>query len=514
MNNKVLLIEPLATHDLTAGFFTRGNTLEPYALECLAGAAEARGYATAVLQQGSMSIGGIVRFVMDLSPFCVGFSVMTHTANRTREIAKAIKSASSNIIIIVGGQHPSLDPNYIAEECFDYAVLGEGESTFPDLLDFVCGRCFSPASDIKGIAFREPSQQRVSRTAPRPRIDDLDSLPPPKRIPTYLSQARSWNFTYPSPDRQIAVAQIGYSRGCRYRCTFCVSPPVWDKTHGITKPSKSITHRSPKLVAREVRQLHEKFGVNFLYFTDLTFNADIDRVHDLCWALIDEGLHEGSEMDPNHMTQSVHWFALLKVGLDDETAQLMARAGCSKIGMGVESFDTAQVHAYKKPYRGLDILKRSLAAADNAGIINRCLLVIGAPNETQESLATTIEGLKRLPIDQVRIAFLTPYPNTPIWFELSDKVVTNNLDLYDEEHPVVRCNSLSIDDLYEARSMIGYQFYGSPEYRIRCNGKLQRFPWLKSSYDWFFKDIYAHSGGTIDLRTLTASPQALQEAVA
>lgn len=504
MDKKVLLIEPLAPSDLEPGFFTRGNTLEPYALECLAAVAEARGYSTEVVQQGAMTIQDIVRVVLNLSPFCVGFSVTTHTANRTREIARAIKSALPTIVIVVGGQHPSLDPEYVSDECFDFAVLGEGEATFPDLLDFLMGHRFGTASDIPGIAFRVREQQRVVRTRPRPRIEDLDNLPNAKRIPIYLRQARSWNLAYPSPNRQVAVAQIGYSRGCRYQCTFCVSPIIWDGTNGKRKPANSITYRSAKSVAKEVRELHDLFGVNLLYFTDLTFNVDIGRVHDLCRAFIDEGLHEGSEMDLYHLEKSVHWFALLKVGLDDETAQLMARAGCSKIGMGVESFDTAQVHAYKKPYRGLNTLEQSFMAADNAGIINRCLLVIGAPNETQESIGRTIEGLKRFPIDQVRVAFLTPYPNTPIFFDLSDKLVTDNLDRYDEEHPVVRCNLLSTHDLYKTRSRIGRELYGSPEYRVRCERKLRRFPWLRESYEWFFKDIYTNYDGTIELGSLAA----------
>lgn len=113
--------------------FYWGNTLEPYALECLASVAEAYGYPTEILQQGLMSIEDVVHFTVKADPFCVGLSVLTHTANHARKIAEAIKCFLPSVVIIVGGQHPSLEPNYVYHDCFDYAVVGEGEATFVEL---------------------------------------------------------------------------------------------------------------------------------------------------------------------------------------------------------------------------------------------------------------------------------------------------------------------------------------------------------------------------------------------
>ena len=433
--------------------FYWGNTLEPYALECLASVAEAYGYPTEILQQGLMSIEDVVHFTVKADPFCVGLSVLTHTANHARKIAEAIKCFLPSVVIIVGGQHPSLEPNYVYHDCFDYAVVGEGEATFVELLDFLSGRTQVEAKNIPGIAFRVPGQERVIRTALRPRIENLDDFPLPKRIPCYLRAARSWNLNYPSPKQQVAVAQISYSRGCQYRCSFCVSPIIWCDAH-VGTSLKRVTYRSPVSVAREVRQLRDEFGVNYLYFTDLTFNDNIDKLRELCWALIDEGLHEGSENGRSHLRRSVHWYALLKVGVDDETAELMARAGCSKVGIGVESFDAIQVRRYGKPYEGSAIVAESLRAADNAGIIVRCLLVIGSPSENPGTISKTIANLRRLPVDQIRVAFLTPYPSTSSFSKLSGRLATRNFDLYDEDHPIVKCDALSMNGLYKARSRI------------------------------------------------------------
>jgi radical SAM superfamily enzyme YgiQ (UPF0313 family) len=260
-----------------------------------------------------------------------------------------------------------------------------------------------------------------------------------------------------------------------------------------------------------VRRLHEEYGVNFVYFTDLTFNDDPRRVVELCEAFIEAGLHKGPESDLAHVRDSVHWFALVKVGLDEETARAMAMAGCSKIGMGAESFSTAQVAAYKKPYKGLGILHDSLGAADKVGIINRCLLVLGDPSETPDTIRDTIVGLQRFPIDQVRIGFLTPYPNTPIYRQFGNRLFTDDFDFYDEEHPLIRCDALSAGELIDARQRVGYAFYGCAEYQNRCADKLKRFPWLRDSYNWFFNDLHFRTKGELDLRTVASQAQTQQE---
>jgi len=242
--------------------------------------------------------------------------------------------------------------------------------------------------------------------------------------------------------------------------------------------------------------------VNLLYFTDLTFNDDSRRVLDLCEAFDALGLHGSSEQSSDHLETSVHWFALLKVTLESDVAAAMAKAGCSKVGIGVESFDAAQVHSYKKPYKGLETAARTLEAADAAGIITRCLLVLGADGDTVHTVARTREGLKYFCADQLRIAFLVPYPGTPIYEQLNGCRLNQNWDLFDEEHVVLRANGMTKEELYQARTDIALNFYASSQYSLRCRNKIARFPWLTGPYRWFFTDLFEKTKHRIDLRNL------------
>lgn len=505
LSKVVVLIEPLVSRDSRAGLFTTGNVLEPYALECLAASIEERGYEAIVLQEDLASGSDLENRVLKTNPVCVGLSVLTHTFDRCKQFAMRLKALDPCLPIVIGGQHPSLVPDCVGQSCFDFAVIGEGEVTFCELLDHLAKHNQDSPTDIAGLAIRERNGA-VVRTAARERLGNLDVLPSAKRIPKYLERSRSYNLTYPSALCQVAVAQVGYSRGCRYNCTFCVSPSVWSKAHSAAE-ERTVTYRSASSVAEEISQLRDQYGVNFVYFTDLTFNDDPRRLQELCEAFIDRGLHEGNELDQTHVLRSVHWFALLKVGLDEKTANLMARAGCSKIGMGIESFDTDLVHAYRKPYTGLEAVTHSLLATDAVGIINRCLLVLGAPGENPESISNTIECLKRLPVDQLRLAFLTPYPNTPIARDLHvepDGGYCRDLSRYDEESPVIHCRHFSWDALRFQRARIAREVYMSLEYRRRFEHKVRRFPWLNESYAYFFRELYSSNPAT-DLRSLVES---------
>ena len=491
---KIVVMETLGAESRTTMAFTRGNCLEPYPAECIAGAAEAAGFQAEVLQRGTMTDEEVINWIASHKPFAVGMTVFSTSLSAAEKLASMIKSALPGTLVIVGGYHPSTNPTCVAYKNFDFAVIGEGEITFPELLNAVLNN--TPLDEVDGIAFVKDGE--VVITDHRQRVQNLDTLPRPKRVRQYLESARIFGIAYPDPNHQV-TAEIGCSRGCPGRCKFCVSHRMWDAAHGIEKPCEfSVTLRSPESIAKEVRYLHDEFGVNMLYFTDLTFNLNKKRVKAICEALIAEGLHDvATENDANHAKNSVHWYALCKVGLSDETAAMMAAAGCSKIGMGIESFFEAQIEKYAKPHRSIGIVRRSLEAADKAGILTRCLLVFGSPNETRETVNETIEGLKKFPVDQVRIAFLTPFPGTLIYDEMKDYLVDENLDSFDTDHPVVE-GKLNREQLIAARQRIGKEFYGSQEYADRCANKIARFPQLRDSYRYWFNDLYQR--GIADLR--------------
>lgn len=485
MKKRVYLIEVLGSETTEGVVFTHNNTLPPYPAELIAGASEAVGFEAKVLQIGGLSNNQIIERIMEFDPMVVGMTVFTHSLNRANRLAEMIKVWNPSVCIVAGGYHPSMQPECLLESKIDFVVKGEGEITFQELIGNLVHQKKS-WEDIPGLAFVKNGKLVV--TAQRKRVRNLDSLPWAKRDRETLMKARSHFMSFPCPEDQIAQAEISCSRGCPRNCSFCISGNFW---------CHKVTLRSPGNAAAEARYLHEVYGVNLLFLTDLTFNESPSRVKAICKAFIEEGLHTGSESDSRHTTDNVHWYAQCRVGIDAEMAKIMAAAGCSRVGMGVECFSETQAKIYGKPWKGIAEVEKSLVALDDAGIITRPNLVFGLPNESEKTARETIEGLKRLPVDQFRMAFVTPFPGSLMADE--NFILDQDLDLYDTEHPVI-FGDMSRDRLIELRSLIGQEFYRSSEYAEHCRSKIARFPHLKMSFQSWFNTLARK--GVVDLRKI------------
>ena len=61
-------------------------------------------------------------------------SFMTPAASKHIELLRRLKSLNPNVLFIAGGPHPSGRPNELVKLGFDFVVIGEGETSFPELL--------------------------------------------------------------------------------------------------------------------------------------------------------------------------------------------------------------------------------------------------------------------------------------------------------------------------------------------------------------------------------------------
>ena len=139
----------------------------------------------------------------------------------------------------------------------DFVVHGEGEYTISELVG-AFERGDDDYSSIHGISYLDPDGE-VRKTPVRPVIADLDSLPYP-----------AWNlFPYtrygllPFADVAHPVLSMTGSRGCPYRCEFCLSS--LDKKVR-TFPLDKLLAAFDDLLAR---------GVCHFKFVDRTFNLNI-----------------------------------------------------------------------------------------------------------------------------------------------------------------------------------------------------------------------------------------------
>jgi radical SAM superfamily enzyme YgiQ (UPF0313 family) len=131
-------------------------------------------------------------------------------------------------------------------------------------------------------------------------------------------------------------------------------------------------------------------------------------VIDLCKLIIAKGV-------------KVHWTCNSRVDfVDEEMLELMAKAGCWYISWGLESGSEEVLKRMKKGIKEEKVVK-ALTTAKKFGIKNWGYFIIGMPGETEETIKTTIQFAKRLPLDLALFHIAVPYPGTPFYYEALEK---------------------------------------------------------------------------------------------
>ncbi len=483
MSNRMMVIE--VSNQVNGGIHTKQNDAEPYPAELIAAVAESwAGWTADALQITGMSDEEVVTEVLNYGANVVGMTVFTYTADRAAKLCRMIKSFAPATITVVGGYHPSMVPSYVMEPSIDFAVIGEGEVTITELLSNLSD-CTKAYGEIAGLAFESDGQLII--TAKRDRIQDLDTLPWAKRYDKYLKRAGSNGITFPIREETV-MAEVSCSRGCAGNCSFCISGKMW---------GQCVITRSVASIVEEVKYLRDTFGVNFLFLTDLTFNHSVDRVIEISKAFEAAGLHNpATENDSDHATTNVHWTCQCKVGIDMETAKIMAAGGCSRVASGVECLSEEQAKVYRKPYKGIADVVSSFRAMDAAGIINRPNMMFGC-DESEMTINATIEAMKLVPCDQFRMSFATPLPGTDWAEEMGEAILDQDLSRYDTEHPVVKAAGIDWEAQFALRARVSYEYYNSGEYAAHVRAKIRNFPQLERSFRSFFHSLKVN--GVADL---------------
>jgi len=311
------------------------------------------------------------------------FLVQIFTMNRVaakRAIALARKF-KPGIPIIAGGVHASIYYGQVLEFYgADYVVIGEGERTILELLGALSGGL--PLDGIKGIAFKRDGQ--VVLAPERELIEDLDSLPFPRHELFITPETR--------------MAGILTSRGCPFKCSFCC-------LHTISK--RRFRKRSVNNVVDEVEFILRDFpNVTSIQMADDTFTLDPARAMDFCREIIRRGIKTRFFCSARIKPASVELF------------ELMERAGFVSIGFGLETGSAKLLKSIHKSITREDVLQTFEMLKDRK-ISIATFLMVGFPGETDETVAETIDLIKRLQkikyFEFAGVARLWVYPNTEVY---------------------------------------------------------------------------------------------------
>jgi radical SAM superfamily enzyme YgiQ (UPF0313 family) len=351
--------------------------------------------------------------IRDFSPGVVGITSKTQNFASAKIVAEIAKRIDPNIVVIVGGPHPSMAGEE-AIECtdIDVAVVGEGEQTIIELLRAI-GNGDRDLLTIPGIVVRKDGE--IVRTPPRQFISDLDSLPFP-----HESAARALRDFDKYP--LSAFSYVFATRGCPYYCQFCGSRDIW---------SRKVRYRSPRNVVDEMKGLRE-MGITLMRFDDDTFGISKNYIQELC------GLIQSECPD-------VKWVCEIVVNIvNEENLDAMKAGGCSQIKLGIESGNN---EILKKIRKNNITIGQALEAAKlirKKGIELQAFFMLGHLHDTEETLADTMKAIETICADFIILSIFTPYPGSESFHECV------KYGLIEKGYDVARYNHQSPENCFTA----------------------------------------------------------------
>lgn len=238
-------------------------------------------------------------------------------------------------------------------------------------------------------------------------VDDLDDIPFPFR--DYRQATLYYDPSIPTERPQL---QIWASKGCPFKCTFCMWPQ--------TMYQHKVSLRKPELVAKEIRQCVERYGYRSIFFDDDTFNIGTERISALCDELKKIGL-PWSMM--GRLDCSPTW-------LYDK----MVDSGCVGMRFGIETFDEGVLRRIKKGLES-DSLTETLAyiCTKYPGLMIHLTMMKNLPGQTEEIHCRDMEILRALGFStdnayrSYQLSACAPFPGTEMFASMLQEYGTEKL---------------------------------------------------------------------------------------
>ncbi len=409
------------------------------------------------LRRGGFSVQGIdcnaTPMTMEqLARRCEGAKVVgiqLLVAN-TRSVYQLVRHmAGRGYEVVIGGPWPSVEPEVVAKMALRYGISGEGEISFVQLCDaLIHGK--GKAEDIPGIIIAE-DHERVYTKMPE-LLPDLNDWLPDRDF------MRSPLYRQPFKGR-IEVA-LG-SRGCPFDCIFCY----------CSSPSpNSMFNKSRWLDAdvlvKDLSDTLKKYQPRYIEMMDETFTVNRKWVREVCQGILDAGL-------------KFEWGAKTRMDLlDPDLLELMGRAGCTKIGFGLES-GVYDLRKNMKKNFGNDKVKEIFRAANQFNIDPACTIIFGHPGETEDDMKASVEMVKQCEVAYVEFHIMVLIPKTTLFYQAlkEGKVKEDAYDkfMYGEAaYPEYAPGELTALDMRRIHRDAVKEFYLRPDYIFRQARRARR----------------------------------------
>lgn len=256
--------------------------------------------------------------------------------------------------------------------------------------------------------------------------------------------------------RRYVVQMLGIypARGCPFTCNFCSVIHI----AGRRIRSQPVETTMASLRAAKAG------GVKFIMFTSDNFNK-YPEAPELLNAMIDENLR---------MPFFVQCDA--QVYRQQEFIELLGKAGCFQVFVGVESFSREALRNAHKTQNLPEHYSEIISLCHANGMITHFSNILGFPEDTKEAVSDHLGQLQKLQPDIASFYILTPIPGTEQYHDFLEKgwITESNLDRYDATQVTWRHPRLSDSDLRGLLLNCYRKYYGATDVVSRLADLLRR----------------------------------------
>lgn len=287
----------------------------------------------------------------------IGFSILSFghflfavmLARKIRDISNVPIIFGGAFITIFGHLYPEIF-NYV-----DYMIVGDGREPFVKLLDYLQYRRMD-IEDVPNVVYKKGKRLISTRFVNYP----LEDIPLPDFTGLTLE-------SYRNPLNREIVLPYQITRGCVYRCNFCVQSPIENtfqtKTYGK--------------VIKELREMRKRYNCYTFYFCDSNISISYKYLENLldCFIYENIGLTWRCYMDVKAMNADI----IAKI----------RKAGCDALMYGIETGSDRILRMIGKNQTTKQA-EQVLKWAKKADIDVTAFFMTGFPYEEQKDVIDTI----------------------------------------------------------------------------------------------------------------------------
>jgi anaerobic magnesium-protoporphyrin IX monomethyl ester cyclase len=291
-------------------------------------------------------------------PDIVGVSFNSFNRWGAYQIIKGVKKISRDIIIVLGGVHPSTMYAQLFEyfhDYIDFIIQSDGEEPFYQLCN--CLEAKQDYKNVGGLVYRSGDKSFQANPV-KDKVIDLDNLP----MPDYSYAAKKI--------KETAFAYLITSRGCPVNCSFCSTSSFW---------GQNIRMNSPRRVGEEIDYI-KSLGAKKFFFYDDTFNLGTERTIKLAEILKEKNIE--------------YAISCRVRPVNEEMIAKLVESGCKHITWGVESLSDRILKSIDKKITREDVKNAfDLCVKYVDRMSTGAFFCVGVPGETEETIAESVDYL-------------------------------------------------------------------------------------------------------------------------